>query len=540
MAIMYPSNIEDYNYTQSEKNFYEILRDGLSDEFNVFYSITWYTEKDGVRENSECDFLVFNPKYGYITIEVKGGVGIEKVKNEWRIFDSYKDGYRVLRRSPFRQAEESMYYFKEYYEKQFGSFYRGTYGFAVAFPFYKIKDNLGTYAPKKLIIDSADKLDNIEDKIIDIYNYWRGKYHNFLPFSAEQQVKFISLINKRISLSAAAGCLIELRERQLNELNRIQDNYIVLLSQYKQVFIVGGAGTGKTWIAIKKAIKDYEEGKKVLFICSSDLLAQYVRRKFDKYNIQCESFENQMKKIIGYNTDNSLKEGSVELIGIEKCLEKYIDNWKYDSVIVDEAQDFSAEWAQCVRHLLKKQNESDLYVFYDSNQNIYKRDFDNEFMINNPPFILNENIRNTSGIYKWTVKKTGLGKNVKPNTIEGVNPERIKISERKSAVITLETILNDLVLKENVKTKSMAVLSDVDIDKSILNGKREFGQFKFVTDGLNVQDNEIIFKTVYDYKGLEADVIVYINHLCTKNSDNMLDYVAYTRARIYLYVIELI
>lgn len=80
--------------------------------------------------------------------------------------------------------------------------------------------------------------------------------------------------------------------------------------------------------------------------------------------------------------------------------DKHLNLPQYDCIIVDEAQDFNEEWAYCVKLLLKDQKQSYLYVFYDENQNIFKRNFGNAFMIDYPPFILTENIRNTAGIYK--------------------------------------------------------------------------------------------------------------------------------------------
>ena len=49
-------------------------------------------------------------------------------------------------------------------------------------------------------------------------------------------------------------------------------------------------------------------------------------------------------------------------------------------------------------------------------------------MIDYPPFILTENIRNTAGIYKWVVNETNLGTSIRPNTIEGVEPEKYSSS----------------------------------------------------------------------------------------------------------------
>ncbi|MCR3907155.1 MAG: NERD domain-containing protein, partial [Tenericutes bacterium] len=250
MAIMYPSSIADYNPTKSEREFYERLRDNLNDNYRVFYSIKWFTEKNGIRANSESDFLIFDPTLGYLCIEVKGGRGIEREGDKWKLILSEDDGEkeeRDLTRSPYLQAEESMWYFREYYVEQFNNTYKGVYGSAVAFPNFNYIE-MGPDAPKFLTID-YDDMSNLEYRIKEIFNYWRGK-HNHLVFTKDQRERFISLIHKRVSLSAAAGALIEYRNKQLEVINRVQDNYIDFLSHYNQAYITGGAGTGKTWIAI--------------------------------------------------------------------------------------------------------------------------------------------------------------------------------------------------------------------------------------------------------------------------------------------------
>ncbi|NMA48970.1 MAG: AAA family ATPase, partial [Tissierellia bacterium] len=244
MATMLPSSIEDYNPTESERFLYNKLKEELPDTYRVFYSIRWFSERDGVRIDSESDFLILDPKFGYLCIEVKGGREINKTGTIWKLILSDNE-VRVLNRSPYKQAEESMRFFKEYYEEQFRHFYNGIYGYAVAFPNFNIEEDFGPGESKILTLDFND-MSNLEYRIKEIFNYWRGKNRNFLAFSKEQREKFISLLHKRMSLSAAAGALIEYRNSQLEIINRVQDNYIDFLRNFNQAYITGGAGTGKT------------------------------------------------------------------------------------------------------------------------------------------------------------------------------------------------------------------------------------------------------------------------------------------------------
>lgn len=512
MAIMYPQSIESYNYTESEKQFYNLLKSNLSDEFRVFYSIRWFKDINGVRENSECDFLIFHPSYGYLTIEVKGGVQIDIEGEEWRIFDSYdSDSYRVLRRSPFKQAEESMYYFKEYYEEEFFSLYEGTYGFAVAFPSYNVDINLGASYPKFLVLDNKT-LSNLEENIIRIFKYWRNRLRRVIPFSESQQEKFLKMLNKRISLSAAAGALLDLKHKELQNVNRIQESYLDFISNYNKAFIIGGAGTGKTWIGIKKALLDVGKGRKVLIVAPNKLLADYIKIQFSTKDIVVKYLEEIQNE----------------------------ENGVYDTIIVDEAQDFNEAQAELITDLLKNKQKSTLYVMYDDNQRIFDVDFKDKFDIRYPQFCLKDNIRNTSAIHDWCVFKTGIGRAIRPSLIEGVEPEESSFNHQRAAKLKVEEILNSLTIKECVSNKSIVVLCDVNYEESILKDSYSFGRYTFVEKNEDLKENEILFKLDKDFKGLESDIVIYLKHKKDDINNLTRRYISYTRARFYLYVISIV
>ena len=139
MAIMHPADLNDYDATESERVFFEQLEKQLDDKFHVFYSVKWYsTNNRGERVNSECDFLLFNADFGYLTIEVKGGKCIEVNDRRWVLHYNDKNGnpiQRDLGKGPYAQAERSMYYFYDYYKRETYSKFQGSYGMAVAFPF---------------------------------------------------------------------------------------------------------------------------------------------------------------------------------------------------------------------------------------------------------------------------------------------------------------------------------------------------------------------------------------------------------------------
>ena len=216
---------------------------------------------------------------------------------------------------------------------------------------------------------------------------------------------------------------------------------------------------------------------------------------------------------------------------------------KYDSIIVDEAQDFDVDMGLSVRALLKSDTESTLYVFYDKNQNIFEMDFENAFAIDAHPYVLRYNIRNTGSIYLCAVERTNLGRDTVANNIVGVQPETHNYNKPSQAVKALSNIVNRLVQKEYVSTKSIVIISDVDYKDSILADEQKIGAYDITFDSFSeLQEGQICFKTAEEFKGLEANIVIYLTHdfenMPASCADIRREYVAITRARYYLYILK--
>ena len=519
MAQMYPRNIEAYNATYSEKKVYNELKKQLDDRITVFYSVSWINNDNGIKKMSEADFLIFDPLYGFLTVEVKGGIGLRVENDEWFLIE--KEAERKLNKSPYEQSENNMRYFKSYYEKQYNNLFNGVYGSIVIFPNFSI-DNyefVSNRAPE-LTID-YNGMSELAEKIRRAFLFWKGKLRNSL-FTPDQKEKFLKLVQKRIALSAAAGALIEDKEKQFEVINRVQDGYIYMLDNYKQFYIKGGAGTGKTCIAIKLINKKLLENKKCLLLSYSKELSEFFKTQLNDEKLHILTIKELIKQSI---PDNNF---DVEYSGLSQQINENIIE-KYDVIVIDEGQDFNEETAYFTRMHLKDQEESEIYVFYDDTQNLYNRSFGNEFMIDNKAFLLRENLRNTANIYSWATKNTELGKDVITNPIAGPIPESFKYDSLNDAIKDLENKINELILSEAVSPTSITILASDEFFEKIHNTK--IGKWNLVKKKKTMLD-ELKLYNIDDFKGLESDVVFYIRE---KNSDNKYDYVAYTRAKFYLY-----
>lgn len=523
MAKMYPKNIELYNPEPSEKRVYDALQKQLDDHVEVYYSISWTTIQGGKRVTSEADFLVFDPRHGYLVIEVKGGAGIKVENNEWYL--EYKDGFggRKLDCSPYEQAEKSMYYFKDYFKEQYRFQFGGTYGAMVCFPDFVVENASElSHRPAELTIDFSD-MDNLSEKIRKAFIFWKRKNNAIVNFSNEQKEQFHRLINKRIQISAACGALIKYQAPQFEIINRVQNNFVYFLRNYRRFFVNGGAGTGKTWVALK-FVEEYRKANlKVLLTCINPHLINFFKEKLGDYpNVDILSFNDLLLKNKVIKSDENIYE--VDLLDrVIKATKK-----KYDAIVIDEAQDFNVESAMAITQFLVDENKSVLNVFFDKTQNIFDRDFEDGFGITNPPFYLRENLRNTSSIYKWATANTEFETDVITNPIEGTDPVQQEFTSIDNCINRISLILSELIENEGVMNTQIVVL--VDDEYSNLFNVENIAKWKLVKE--TSSENDIRFYTVSEYKGLEADVVIYVHK---KNNNKSVNYVAYTRARYFLY-----
>lgn len=516
---MYPKSISEYMPTDSERIVYHELKTQLPDTFEVFYSVKWTNFEEGKLIKSEADFIVTSPEYGFLCLEVKGGSNIRIENNVWYVSDD-THGERKLKRSPYDQAERSMYYFTQMFSNKYNMDYQGVFGAGAIFPFYPIGADVTLDKRHRACTIDSNDLNSICDKIKTMFRLWKGKkYRWFYP--SGQHEALMELIRERLAISAAAGALIKYKDQQLEVINRVQDGYVYFLKNMNRFYIRGGAGTGKTWIAMKMAEESCSQNKKTLFMCASPNLAQKVRQsvseEIDVYDLAgiLELCVREFDSLISptYN-------------GVLGKLRE--DHPRYDAVYIDEAQDLTEELAWFVNELLVN-DDSRLGVFYDDVQILRRESFNDGFAIETKPYLLHENIRNTANIYNWTAQKTKLGTDVVSNPVEGPTPVTEYVTEKGQLTHRLERLFKKYLDDEYLPNSSLVLVVE-DLPAFQAEYPDGIAKWNFVHHEVTTS-NEIRIASVAEYKGLETDMAVYIH---SRNTSENLNYIAYTRAKYYL------
>lgn len=526
MALMIPKIFNDTNSNAEEKIFYT-LRETLSDDWIAIHSYRWlkFNPLKGRKIQGEGDFVIFNPKYGVLVIEVKGG-GISYENGSWASIDY--NGFKNNIQDPEKQASDTKYEiirrFKSYGISNCKVWH------AVWFPdINRINTNeLPASLSKEIVLTSKD-LENPLYALETAFNYWyklMNSPRSKLDFEDCEKVKsvLVKRIRKLKTLSRISDDINDMYIRANGEQSKILE----YLEEFNELTIEGRAGTGKTLLAFEKACNDVKKEKKVLFLCFNSELANKIRESFNKeyYKLHVHSIHSYALKymetyhpsrIIGFKNEPDFEYLITEF---EEVTEQKKE--QFDSIIIDEGQDFKKEWVMAIRNLLMP--KGNFYVFYDPYQELYssceKSDYSYLVYGMKTPVKLRKNMRNTDEIAKSLYNILELEcEDDSLSNIHGPMPEIKYYNSSEYVLKNYKKVVNELINVKMIAPEKLTVLT--------LDNEKNINKYKL--------NEQIETTTVRKFKGLENDFIVVVDadlsHIIDPVKKRLL-YAAVSRARV--------
>ena len=337
----------------------------------------------------EMDLIVFWPEIGVAVLEIKGG---DVTPNEDATF-TQRDAREAREIDPMGQAAKNVHALK-----RFLGLKSSVQHFAarpmVVLPYADIPSSYSRPTiPRSLIHDDID-LATIADRILkELMN------QTFRP-SALEVLAMLNALSVPLSAQKSLMQLGQEREEQVVQLTEEQYSILDLCKAMPKFSILGSAGCGKTFVAIEQTRRRAEAGDRVLFLCYNYGLSDYIRRRFDAYP------ENQRPTHIGtlhslgnkWNMPFQVEPGDdfwdSKLPGLlVEHLKAMPEEFKYDAVVIDEAQDFHADWWSVVIGSLKDADKGRIYAFGDIRQGIFRQATD--IPLQETKLHLTKNLRNS-------------------------------------------------------------------------------------------------------------------------------------------------
>ncbi len=323
-------------------------------------------------EEYESDLIVVWPGKGIFIIEVKGGYVTEDAAGHWWSTDRFGERHAI---DPFHQARRNAHAIEHYVEHEWS---QGALRlpWLVVFPHTDLPKGFHTAeAARDRIIDRSD-LPLLVERLKEIGHDGAGSVATALRCEAFVQ----AMVDVRDpqqwlieSDAARAQRIRQLTEEQLERLEEMADN--------ARFAIVGPAGSGKTFLALEQARRRAAAGERVAIVCYSYGLAQLLQRSAETWPAQERPAFVGTFHYLAAVWGITPPEHALSEWWLEECPRLMLveamglaDDERFDTIIVDEGQDFLATWWQALTTSLRDPEQGGLFVFGDMDQNLFDRD----------------------------------------------------------------------------------------------------------------------------------------------------------------------
>ena len=506
--------------SQAELRMFDQLRATFSgpDQNGWFSMHSLNLPRHEYKRFGEIDFVVCGPD-GLFVLEVKGG-GVSCNDGVWVTMNRYGETER-LRESPFKQAEGALHGLRGKIPASLTNLF--VVGYGVVMPdVERLPDSAEWH--RATLADGRD-FRQFEKWLERFIRYWRAK-DTRKPNASPSQLNalqqhlrpdFEAVVPLHVSAHDVETRIARLTEDQLRLIDVVEANPRVICS--------GGAGTGKTMLALELAKRWGASGMKTALTCHSPWLKGFLER-------------------------NAVPGLTVSLAESIQVAAKRVGIEKFDALIVDEGQDILNMDAldQLDNYLLGGISEGRWCFFHDANNQsglcgsyvCDAYDYLESFCPARIP--LKTNCRNSlpilqriQGDLDADIGNSGVG--------DGPAVREVHVADADRAIQALEKELRSLVDRERFNPGDIVVLSPFPFAQSWTSSLPvELCDSIAVLDDAsprNLNRNAIGFAQIGDFKGLESEVIVLVDMPRPGRSETLRShhYVGMSRARALLSMI---
>jgi hypothetical protein len=495
---------------------------------------------------------VLHPEHGLLVLEVKGGDTIRHDGHRW-----YRDNANGPRefQDPFEQARRNMHALLDIARERSGGRIGGeglVHGYAVVFPHMDYEGRPPPNADRAIVIGRRN-LPFLAQAIETAFRAWTDTPKIVPPERFRMLLQ--DCLMPRFRVFKPVGPDINTASLKLLELTEHQAQVFEGLYSQDRVLVEGVAGSGKTFLALQRALSFARCGKRTLFVCYNKELAAWISRQ-----VQDDPSTTELRPLLTVRNFHALAAELAARAGVafrpasggpaddafwddeapdllEQAVYALSDtvDLRYDALVVDEAQDFPLGWWYALTQSLMKDSEGPVYAFMDPNQSL-RGEVQRPTIHFDTTFRLTVNCRNTRRIAAASAAILELAHSIFKKAPLGASPRELRCaSQRQQKGLVLQE-LRRLLDDEKVSPSQIAVIGPSAKEHGSLCDVSSVGTVPFVTSALAWRDGEgVLVTTARSFKGLEADVVILYDLGDFGRLFRKADlYVACTRAKVLL------
>ena len=520
MGYVHPdrSIIKDLN--DGEQKVVRVLADGLSDSWFIFTrQDLWSAER-----TYEIDVLLMHEKYGFLALEVKGGP-VRIANGEWYRGD---ERFRV---SPVRQVHDAAFELRDQIRETSLLLKHVHVPYAVAFPdVVKLDGQLPPSCTEDMLFLNP-AFENIEELVINCIN--KSGHRQYL--SSQKIEEFFKIVLPTVNFVWDPEARRRYSEDAMTRISDEQVRALRSLDINDRVLVSGVAGSGKTRLALWWANQSARAGRSTFLTCYNDPLSKYLASASVPYpTLTVGPFLRAVSQFPGIPQleepdDPEERDDFWNSQMIDHLQAHAADSqMKFETIVIDERQDFNDEWMEIIEKLLVDENSKILCVA-DQNQDLYDRGF---FMPEGgSPWALAElriNCRNTREIASF-VQRFGGGMSASAS-LEGDPVKFVAANSEDELVNAVLAEIRRIQLALGQNVSELVVITGTSAERDLFYDI-DSSEIKF-SKWENRGESSVACETVKRAKGIEAGHIIFatLNQEIKKNEI----YVGASRARTSL------
>ena len=348
----------------AERTVVEAFRDRLSDNWLILPDVSLRDYRD-----RQADIVLVHPEMGVAVVEVKGHVP-SIVSGAWM-----SDGSRMTPQ-PDEQARNNAYALRSRLRGVHPSLQRLEIQYGIAFPNCSaVKGALPPGVNSAQVLLSGS-LDDARESV----NALMLHSHRSMPLDDEAVGAIICELRPNAEFSWDPEARARRARARLEQICAQHVRVLERLDANRQVVVTGAAGTGKTRLVVAWAIRAAMRGERVLVTCYNDPLGAALKERLSAHpRVIAGPFLRLALGLEGMPELEIEDESDPDVWDIDVAghLQRY---WhavseRFDTVIIDEAQDFSPVWIAQLTHLLDPSGPRRVLMVADERQTFYERGF---------------------------------------------------------------------------------------------------------------------------------------------------------------------
>lgn len=563
MAQMYPSHGPITETTSdAERKVYYALQRSLSDGYRVYHGVTWQSkEDDGSVRDGEVDFVIVHQNIGLLLVEVKGGLIECETARHWYSTDRF--GVQHIIKNPFEQVRNAVHVLKRHLEHAWPTNAYGTeYRFASGIWLPDMKWQRGRLSHPQMrdeqILDVADLSDPTQ-AVLRLVRDCESESELSRPLSKGAIEALHEMFEP--TLKWHLGDVVASEKTVFAKLT--QEQYVQLdrIARTRQLAVQGAAGTGKTMIAMAKALQLARSGLDVLFLCSNPFLAARIKgeltdtknRKGKTPTVQyldelclALAYQAQIPEAVRVLSNDADR---VRLLAQStRTLETRDQMPMYDAILVDEAQDFGQAIWPYLGKLRRDRDNGLLYLFYDPAQRTDGQEWKPPSLVKREDHVLTSNCRNTQAIFR-EVRRFYSGR-IQPTCagpegrrVEFVPPlegaTRNREADPNTEITDMRRLLDQLIEDQRVSPEDILIITcKRHLNTSRWYARDVFGRHSHTWHTDKTKPGYIKVSSIRTAKGLESPIVILseLDGLSEQDNRQTLLYIAISRAMSHLIV----